>query len=81
MGGLIGVFLGLILVGIMSGMGFGITGIIPGRFNGAGGSTITVTPELILFALAFATIIGIISGLIPAKKASSLQIVEAMRSE
>jgi ABC-type antimicrobial peptide transport system permease subunit len=40
-----------------------------------------VTPELILFALAFSTVIGIVSGLIPARKAARLQIVEAMRSE
>jgi putative ABC transport system permease protein len=40
-----------------------------------------VTPELIVFALLFSTIIGIVSGLIPARKAASLQVVEAMRSE
>jgi ABC-type antimicrobial peptide transport system permease subunit len=44
-------------------------------------SVAVITPELIIFTLIFSTVIGIISGLIPARKAASLQIVEAMRSE
>jgi putative ABC transport system permease protein len=78
MGGLLGIFLGLILVGFISGAGISLMGI--GRM-GANTSVAVVTPELIVFALLFSTIIGIISGLIPARKAAKLQIVEAMRSE
>jgi putative ABC transport system permease protein len=78
MGGLLGIFLGFIVVGIISGIGFNIMGL--GRMA-TNTSVAIVTPQLILFALAFSTIIGIVSGLIPARKAASLQVVEAMRSE
>jgi putative ABC transport system permease protein len=77
MGGLLGIFLGFILVGIISGAGLNLMG---GR-TGLGTSVAVVTPELIIFALIFSTVIGVLSGLIPARKAASLQIVEAMRSE
>jgi putative ABC transport system permease protein len=78
MGGLLGVFLGFIVVGVMSSIGINIMGM--GRM-GTSTSVAIVTPELVLFALLFSTIIGIVSGLIPARKAASLQVVEAMRSE
>lgn len=78
MGGLLGIFLGFIVVGIISSIGFNIVGM--GRM-GTSTSVAIVTPQLILFALAFSTIIGIVSGLIPARKAANLQVVEAMRSE
>jgi putative ABC transport system permease protein len=78
MGGLLGIFLGFIVVGIISSIGFNIMEM--GRM-GTNTSVAIVTPQLILFALAFSTIIGIISGLIPARKAANLQVVEAMRSE
>jgi putative ABC transport system permease protein len=78
MGGLLGVFLGFIVVGIISSVGISIMGM--GRM-GTSTSLAVVTPDLILFALLFSTVIGIVSGLIPARKAANLQIVEAMRSE
>jgi putative ABC transport system permease protein len=78
MGGLLGVFLGFIVVGVISSVGINIMGM--GRM-GTNTSVAVVTPELIVFALLFSTIIGIVSGLIPARKAANLQIVEAMRSE
>jgi len=40
---------------------------------------VAVTPELILFAVLFAGIIGIISGVLPAIRASKMDPVEAMR--
>jgi putative ABC transport system permease protein len=79
MGGLLGIFLGFIVVGIISSVGINIMGI--GRMMGTNTSVAIVTPQLIVFALLFSTIIGIVSGLIPARKASNLQVVEAMRSE
>jgi len=79
MGGLLGIFLGFIVVGIISNVGINIMGM--GRMTGANTSVAIVTPELIIFALLFSTVIGIISGLIPARKAANLQVVEAMRSE
>ncbi|MFH1101044.1 MAG: ABC transporter permease [Methanobacteriota archaeon] len=80
MGGLLGIFLGFIVVGVISSVGINIMGM--GRMGtGTNTSVAVVTPELIIFALVFSTVIGIVSGLIPARKAANLQIVEAMRSE
>ena len=79
MGGLLGIFLGLILVGFVSGSGFSI--LMMPRFGGSSMSNVIVTPQLILFALIFSTVIGVISGLIPARRASTLEAVVAMRSE
>jgi len=81
MGGLLGVFLGFIVVGIISEIGFNLMGVGTRLGGGTSTSVAVVTPELVLFALAFSTAIGIMSGLIPARKAANLQIVEAMRSE
>ncbi len=81
MGGLLGVFLGFIVVGIISEIGFNLMGLGVRMAGGTSTSVAVVTPQLVVFALAFSTIIGIVSGLIPARKAASLQIVEAMRSE
>ena len=78
MGGLMGVFLGLIIVGSISSMGISLIGM--GRMA-TNTSIAIITPELLIFALIFSTVIGIISGLIPARVAAKLQIVEAMRSE
>lgn len=75
-GGLVGIFLAFILIGIMSEMGFSMT---MGRMGS--GTIATITPELIIFALGFSTVIGIISGLIPARMASRLQPTEALRYE
>ena len=78
MGGLLGIFLGLILIGFISNMGFSL--MSASRMSTAT-SVAVVTPDLIVFALVFSTVIGIISGLIPARAAAKLQVVEAMRSE
>ncbi len=78
MGGLMGIFLGLILIGLISDMGISFIGMGP---MSTGSSVAIVTPELLIFAIIFSTVIGIVSGLIPARVASKLQIVEAMRSE
>ena len=40
-----------------------------------------ITPELIIFSLAFSSIIGCISGIFPAKQASEMRIVDALRYE
>ncbi|MCK5258762.1 MAG: ABC transporter permease, partial [Thermoplasmatales archaeon] len=76
-GGLMGIFLGFIFVGIISGAGL----TLMGARTVTSTSLAVITPELIIFALVFSTVIGIISGLIPARKAARLQVVEAMRSE
>lgn len=81
MGGVLGVFLGLIMVGFISNSNINFTGTVSKGGGAASSIPIVVTPELIIFSLIFATIIGVISGLIPARNAAKLQVVEAMRSE
>jgi len=76
-GGLIGIFLGFIASGIISELGIRILGT-----GMRGGTSITViTPELVLFAIGFSVLIGMISGLLPARRAASLQPIEALRYE
>jgi putative ABC transport system permease protein len=78
MGGLIGVFLGFIAAGTISELGVRLTGI-GGR--GGGSSIAVITPDLVLFSIGFSVFIGAISGLIPARRAASLQPIEALRYE
>ncbi|MCS7106163.1 MAG: FtsX-like permease family protein, partial [Candidatus Aenigmarchaeota archaeon] len=77
LGGLIGIFLGFIASGLISELGirFIVTGI-------RGQTSLTViTPGLILFGLIFSTFIGILAGILPARRAANLQPVEALRYE
>jgi putative ABC transport system permease protein len=76
-GGLFGIFLGFIFSGILSGSGISIMGM--GRFGG--GSTTVIGLDLVLFAVGFSVVIGILSGILPARRAAKLQPVEALRYE
>jgi len=76
-GGLLGIFSGFIGSGIISELGIRMMGT-----GMRGGTSITViTPELILFAIGFSVFIGALSGLLPARRAASLEPVEALRYE
>ncbi|GCC10560.1 macrolide export ATP-binding/permease protein MacB [archaeon] len=72
-GGIFGVLVGVILSSMMTDFGVSFTHIAT---SGA-----IITPELILGALLFSVVVGVISGIFPARRAASLQPVEALRYE
>ncbi len=73
------------LVGGIVGVGFGaaISLIIPylgiQALGFGGGLKATITPGIILFALGFSVVIGIVSGIIPARHAARMRPVDAIR--
>ena len=84
--GLIGGLLGLLFSWIISivlnkvGAGF-IGGIVGGSPDGDPTKISIIPPYLALGALAFSTFIGIVSGFYPAKRATKLSALEAIRTE
>lgn len=78
------------LIGLVGGIGgvilgiFG-SGVISAMTSTEGGmmmfSNTAITPQLLIFSLFFSIIIGMISGIIPAYRASKLNPVDALRSE
>jgi putative ABC transport system permease protein len=40
-----------------------------------------VTPELLIFALAFSVFVGVVSGVVPARQAAKMNPVDALRFE
>ena len=72
-GGILGVLFGMIASGTITEVGFRLMG---------GRSVTTVIPlSLVIFALIFSTLIGMVAGILPARKAANLQPVEALRYE
>ncbi|MDP2973615.1 MAG: FtsX-like permease family protein, partial [Candidatus Diapherotrites archaeon] len=72
-GGIIGVVLGSIVsIGISL---LGVSALGPGQF------TTALPPELLIGSIFLSTIIGIVSGIMPARSASQLKPVEALRYE
>jgi len=70
------------LIGGLGGILLGILGsVLLSNVIGGGQITATVTPQLALTGLSFALFLGIIGGLYPARKASQLDPVEALRYE
>jgi len=66
LGGIIGVLIGILVSG-------GLSSLL--------GMNTLVSPQLILIAIALSTVIGVLSGVIPAHSASQLRPVEALRYE
>ncbi len=77
-GGILGAILGTVISYAISIFGLGLSfGGGPGGMS----ATTLVTPGLVLLAISVSTIIGIISGLAPARLASKLKPIDALRYE
>ena len=75
--GLVGGILGVILGACVSTL-FPMLGL---RMMGGGSSSIYLSPKLMALGLTLAIIIGIVSGVVPAYRASKLKPVDALRYE
>jgi len=75
-GGILGGVLGIILSSWVPIM-LGAASIMPGRF----GLSTLVTPELVIFVIGFSIFIGLVSGAIPAYRASRMNPVDSLRFE
>ncbi len=73
-GGVIGITVG-ILISVL------ITAIGPQMIGQGGAMTTVIPPSLIIFALAFSIIMGVLSGVMPARNAAKMNPVDALRFE
>lgn len=73
-GGVIGVTTGILISVLISSVGLLMIG--PG-----GTMTTVVSPQLIIFALTFSIIVGVLSGVMPARSAARMNPVDALRFE
>lgn len=73
-GGVIGVTTGILISVLISSIGLQMIG--PG-----GTMTTVVSPQLIIFSLAFSIIVGVLSGVMPARSAARMNPVDALRFE
>ena len=87
-GGLIGVGISLIASFVLNnlstlGQGLDLSGLMGGGYYmGGGGGTISIIPPwLMLAALVFATLVGLVAGILPANKAVKISALEAIRHE
>ena len=87
-GGLIGLGVSLIASFVLNnlstlGQGLDLSGLMGGGYYmGGGGGTISIIPPwLMLAALVFATLVGLVAGILPANKAVKISALEAIRHE
>ena len=87
-GGLIGLGISLIASFVLNnlstlGQGLDLSGLMGGGYYmGGGGGTISIIPPwLMLAALVFATLVGLVAGIMPANKAVKISALEAIRHE
>ena len=73
-GGIFGVILGALLSTL-----FPMIGIT--MMRGGGGSSISLSPSLMFYGITLAVLVGVISGVVPAYRASKLKPVDALRYE
>jgi ABC-type antimicrobial peptide transport system permease subunit len=87
-GGLIGLGISLIASFVLNnlstlGQGLDLSGLMGGGYYmGGGGGTISIIPPwLMLAALVFATLVGLVAGILPANKAVRISALEAIRHD
>lgn len=87
-GGLIGLGISLIASFVLNnlstlGQRLDLSGLMGGGYYmGGGGGTISIIPPwLMLAALVFATLVGLVAGILPANKAVKISALEAIRHE
>ncbi len=73
-GGIFGVILGALVSSLFPMIGVTMT-------RGGSGTSISFSPSLMLFGLSLAILIGVISGAVPAYRASKMKPVDALRYE
>jgi putative ABC transport system permease protein len=76
--GFVGGIFGVMLGGLVSAL-FPFLGIT--LMRGGGGMSTSLSPGLMIFGLSLAVLIGVISGAVPAYRASKLKPVDALRYE
>jgi putative ABC transport system permease protein len=73
-GGIFGVILGALVSAVFPMIGVTMT-------RGGSETSISLSPHLMVFGLSLAVLIGVISGVVPAYRASKLKPVDALRYE
>lgn len=80
-GGIIGVFIAFLLTSALNLMGINIGSLMGGGVMGRGSGGMSISFELVILAIVLSTIIGTISGLVPASNASKMRPVDALKYE
>lgn len=79
LGGVVGVLIG---VGLSQGINVAVQTFVAQQGGDPSGPPLVYTPLwLVVFAIAFATVVGVLSGIYPALRAAGLRPVEALRYE